>query len=53
MATSLGASQLKVSLYREGSSKGAAVQRELESISRELAIVRSHYHATTNEETVG
>jgi hypothetical protein len=36
-----------------GSSKGAAIQTGLQPGSRGTAIVRSHYQATTNEDTAG
>jgi hypothetical protein len=38
---------------RRGNRKGAAVQRELEHVSRETAIIRNRYKATTSEDTVG
>jgi hypothetical protein len=38
---------------KRDSLKGATVQRGLEPGSRGLAIVRSHYWATTSKDTVG
>jgi hypothetical protein len=38
---------------RIGSWKGAAIKTELESGSRELAIVRSRYQAATSKDTAG
>jgi hypothetical protein len=61
MAASLGASQLKVSLWRENlvgvarvrSWKGEAIQRGLEPRSRGLATVRNRYHETSSDDTAG
>jgi hypothetical protein len=41
------------SVESEFSCKGAAIRRGLEPGSREIAIVRSRYQATTSEETAG
>jgi hypothetical protein len=44
---------LTVIWRNESSWKGAAVQRGLKHGSREIAIVRSRYQATTSEDTAG